>query len=71
MNSQENIFLEIPCLTEKSSSISGLFLAKKWFKKADRRYLTEYLQKFNGYNKEFFDFLQVTPKIEGSERMFP
>lgn len=66
MNNQENIFLEVPCLTEKSQSISGLFLAKKWFKKADKRYLSEYLQKFIDYNKDSFDFLQVTPKIEGS-----
>ena len=66
MKSQENIFLEVPCLTEKSQSISGLFLAKKWFKKADKRYLSEYLQKFIDYNKDSFDFLQVTPKIEGS-----
>jgi hypothetical protein len=66
MNSQNNIFLEVPCLTDKSPSISGLFLVKKWFKKADKRYLSEYLQKFIDYNKESFDFLQVTPKIEGS-----
>jgi len=63
---KENIFLEIPCLTEEFSSISGLILAKKWFRKADKRYLAEYLQKFNDYNKDFFDFLQVSPKIEGS-----
>jgi hypothetical protein len=66
MNSQKNIFLEVPCLTDKSPSISGLFLVKKWFKKADKRYLSEYLQKFIDYNKDSFDFLQVTPKIEGS-----
>lgn len=66
MNSQENIFLEIPCLTEKSQYISGLFLAKKWFKNADRRYFAEYLQKFIDYNKDYFNFLKVTPKIEGS-----
>jgi Holliday junction resolvase-like predicted endonuclease len=66
MNIKENIFLEISCLTEESPAISGLFLAKKWFKKADKRYLAEHLQKFNDYNKEFFDFLQVSPKIEGS-----
>jgi hypothetical protein len=66
MNSQNNIFLEVPCLTDKSPSISGLFLVKKWFKKADKRYLSEYLQKFIDYNKEYFDFLRVTPKIEGS-----
>jgi hypothetical protein len=66
MNSQENIFLEVPCFTEESKSISGLFLAKKWFKKADKRYLTEYLQKFIDLNRDSFDFLQITPKIEGS-----
>ncbi len=66
MNSQENIFLEMPCLTEKSQSTSGLFLSKKWFKNADRRYLAEHLQKFVDYNKDNFDFLEVTPIIEGS-----
>jgi hypothetical protein len=66
MNHQENIFLEISCLNEKSQPISGLFLAKKWFKNADRRYLAEHLQKFIDYNKNNFDFLEVTPIIEGS-----
>ncbi len=66
MNYQENIFLEIPCLTEKSQSISGLFLTKKWFNNADRRYLAEHLQKFIDYNMDNFDFLEVAPKIEGS-----
>lgn len=66
MNPQENVFHEIHCLTEKSQPISGLFLVKKWFKKADKRYLSEYLQKFIDYNKDSFAFLQVTPKIEGS-----
>jgi hypothetical protein len=68
MNLKENIFFEIPCLTEESQSISGLFLAKKWFKKADKRYLAEYLQKFCDYNRDLFDFLQVNPKIKGSGR---
>lgn len=66
MNSQKNIFFEISCLTEKSQPISGLFLAKKWFKNADRRYLAENLQKFIDYNRNNFDFLEVTPIIEGS-----
>ena len=66
MISHDNIFLEIPCLTEKSQALSGLFLAKKWFKNADRRYLTESLQKFIDYNKDLFDFLGVSPHIEGS-----
>jgi hypothetical protein len=43
-----------------------LFLAKKWFRNADRRYLSESLQKFIDYNRDLFDFLGVTPHIEGS-----
>lgn len=66
MISQDNIFLEIPCLTEKSQSLSGLFLAKRWFKNSDRRYLAESLQKFVDYSKDLFDFLGVVPHIEGS-----
>lgn len=66
MISQDNIFLEIPCLTEKSQALSGLFLAKRWFKNADRRYLAESLQKFIDFNGDLFDFLGVVPQIEGS-----
>jgi len=65
MKSHKNIFFEIPCLTEKSKSLSGLELQKKWFKKADKRYLGDALQKFVGYNSELFDFIDVIPKIEG------
>ena len=65
MNSNNNIFFEIPCLTEKSKSLSGLELQKKWFKKADKRYLGEALQKFFEYNIGLFDFIDVVPKIEG------
>ncbi|MBW6518987.1 MAG: hypothetical protein K0A89_10870 [ANME-2 cluster archaeon] len=65
MNSNNNIFFEIPCLTEKSKSLSGLELQKKWFKKADKRYLGEALQKFLEYNIGLFDFIDVVPKIEG------
>lgn len=66
MSIKENVFLEIPCLTEEFPPILGLLLTKKWFKKADKRYLAEYLQKFNDYNKDFFEFLQVSSKIEAS-----
>jgi len=65
MNSNQNIFFEIPCLTEKSKSLSGLELQKKWFKKADRRYLGEALHKFLEYNIGLFDFIDVIPRIEG------
>ena len=66
MTSPGNVFFEMPCLIEKSQSLSGFLLSKKWFKGADRRYLAESLQKFVEYNKELFDFLEVTPRIEGS-----
>lgn len=65
---KQDIFYETTCLTEKSSSLSGLNLNKKWFKGADKRYLGETLQKFIQYNKQLFDFLEVTPFIEGSGR---
>ena len=61
------IFLEIECLTEYSKTLSGEYLRKNWFKKADKRYMSQYLQKFIEYNREYFEFLGVTPYIEGSD----
>ncbi len=61
------IFLEIECLTEYSKPLSGEYLRKNWFKKADKRYMSQYLQKFIEYNREYFDFLGVTPLIEGTD----
>ena len=62
------IFAEIECLTEFSKPFSGHYLRKNWFKKADKRYLSQYLQKFIEYNREFFNFLKVKPTIEGSDK---
>ena len=64
----QQIFLEIPCLTEQSKALSADYLYKKWFKDADKRYTAKYLQKFIEYNKSYFDFLGVTPMIEGSDK---
>jgi hypothetical protein len=66
--SSQNIFCEIPCLTEQSSFLSGLELQKKWFKASDKRYLAEALQKFTGYNRDLLLFLGVTPIIMGHDR---
>ncbi|PZV83149.1 hypothetical protein CLV31_107101 [Algoriphagus aquaeductus] len=63
-----DVFEEIPCLTEKSRLLSGSFLHKKWFPKADKRYIGQYLQKFIDYNSEQFKFLGVQPYIVGSDQ---
>ena len=68
MKTGKDIFFEMPCLTEKSASLSGLSLQKKWFKKVDKRYLAEALQKFIDYNKTYFKFLEISPSITGSGR---
>ncbi len=62
------VFFEIPCLTEYSKALSGEYLRKHWFHKADKRYMAQYIQKFIEYNKPFLDFLGVTPLVEGTDR---
>lgn len=59
------IFCSVSCLTEKSPPFRGVDLRKKWFKNADNRYLAEALQTFVSLNLQMFDFLKVTPCIEG------
>lgn len=68
MNKPLDIFCEVPCLTEKSSSLSGISLQKKWFKSADKRYIGQYLQKFIEYNTTLFHFLGVTPFLTGTDQ---
>jgi len=62
-----NVFCEIPCLSEKSKSLNGFALQKKWFKKADKRVIGQYLQKFIDYNSELFKYLGVQPIISGTD----
>lgn len=62
-----DLFVEIPCLTEKSSPLLGLNLLKKWFKKTEKRNLVQSLQKFRIYNHDVFQFLGVEPSIIGSD----
>ncbi|MCH7413114.1 hypothetical protein MM213_06445 [Belliella sp. R4-6] len=61
------LFHEIPCLTERSSPISGKELQKKVFKKADKTIIVLYLQKFLDYNSDLFSFLGIEAFIEGSD----
>ncbi|MFN0201983.1 MAG: hypothetical protein ACKVTZ_10710 [Bacteroidia bacterium] len=68
MTSVQDVFCEIPCLTERSKSLSGLALQKKWFKGADKRIIGQYLQKFVDYNSKYFSFLGVTPIIIGTDQ---
>jgi len=63
-----DIFCEVPCLTERSSLISGISLQKKWFRSADKRIIGQYLQKFIDYNSELFNFLGVFPLITGTDQ---
>lgn len=63
-----DVFSEIPCLTERSKSLNGLALQKKWFKKADKRIIGQYLQKFIDYNSELFKYLGVQPIIIGTDQ---
>jgi len=64
----DKIFLEIECLTEQSKQLNAEYLRKNWFKKADKRYISQYLQKFVEYNKKYFDFLGVTSIIKGTDQ---
>ncbi|PSK99281.1 5-methylcytosine restriction system specificity protein McrC [Cecembia rubra] len=67
MTKDQGLFHEIPCLTERSSTISGRELQKKVFKGADKRVIGLYLQKFIQYNLELFSFLGIEAHIEGSD----
>jgi len=60
------LFAEVPCLTERSGSLKGTDLIKKYFRKGDKRVLAELLQRFISYNFELFSFLGVQPNIEGN-----
>ena len=63
-----DVFAEIPCLTEKSALLSGIALQKKWFRRADKRIIGQYLQKFIAYNSAQFKFLGVQPFVIGTDQ---
>lgn len=63
-----DIFCEVPCLTERSTLLSGIALQKKWFKAADKRIIAQYLHKFIDYNLPQLQFLGVEPFIVGTDQ---
>lgn len=68
MSKPVNVFFEMPCLTEQSRQLSGIYLQKKWFKSADRRIIGQNLQKFIQYNLVQFKFLGIQPLIIGTDQ---
>lgn len=67
MIKEQDVFFELPCLTEISRPLSGVSLYYKWFKSADKRIIGQYLQKFIDYNSELFEFLKIEPYLIGSD----
>jgi hypothetical protein len=67
MKRDSDVFLEVPCLTEITAPMSGASVLKQWFKGADPRHTTHYLQKFNTYNSNLFRFLGIEPSIVGTD----
>jgi len=67
-HSSKIIFSELCALTERSRSYSGLEIDKKLSSKTDKRHLSKYLQRMIDYNKHLFEFLEIEPTIEGTEK---
>jgi hypothetical protein len=57
------IFLEMPCLTERSETLTTLELDKKWGKLPDKRNITKYLFDFQHINESALSFIGIVPKI--------
>ncbi|MDY7539657.1 hypothetical protein RGU72_15495 [Undibacterium sp. 5I1] len=68
MKKFNDIFCELPCLTEQFKQFSGIELQKTFFKNADKRLIGQVLQKFVNYNAKSFEFLGVTPSIVGIDQ---
>lgn len=64
------IFLSIPCLTERSKSISSSEMMEKWFKNrnADKRLADRYIHNFIKINSRLFEFLDVQPLQTGFDK---
>lgn len=62
------IFMDIPCLTEGIPPISVEKLRQRWFKKSDKRYLGQTIQKFIDFNRKSFDFLEIEAKVIGTDK---
>jgi hypothetical protein len=68
MNKPLDVFFEMPCLTEQSKQLNGIYLKEKWFKSADKRIIGQYLQKFIEYNSKHLHFLGVKPYVIGTDQ---
>jgi len=68
MKKFNDIFCELPCLTEQSKLFIGIDLQRTFFKNADKRLIGQVLQKFVNYNAKSFEFLGVTPSIVGIDQ---
>lgn len=64
----QDVFCELPCLTERSTSFAALELRKRFFPGAHKSFLAESLQKFIAYNRISFDFLEITPTLIGTDQ---
>jgi hypothetical protein len=62
-----DIFYDMPCLTERSASLKGIYIQKKFLKSADKRNISQYLQKLIQYNQDALSFLGVTAYIVNSD----
>ena len=58
----QNIFIEIPSLTEKTSGVLGTLLNQKFFQ-GDKRYITESLHRFGIVNQELLNFIILKPLL--------
>lgn len=67
MSNKLDIFYDMPCLTEQSAPLKGLYIQKKFLKNADRRAIGQYLQKLIQYNHDALSFLGVTAQIINSD----
>lgn len=62
-----DVFYDMPCLTERSAPLKGVYIQKKFLKSADKRIIGQYLQKLIQYNQDAFNFLGVTAQIINSD----
>lgn len=68
LGSYTDVFLEMPCLKERSSKLDGQALRRTWFKAFDKRNVAQALQKFISYNNEWFNFLGVEANLDGFDQ---
>jgi hypothetical protein len=60
-----DVFYSAPCLSSDLPVLTAKELLKKSFKGSDRRYMSQALQKFKDYNRDYLDFLGVKTIVSG------